>query len=49
MNAEQIIREIQELDTMEFSYFLDAFEKSSIIGELLVEKWKKEKITEGGK
>ena len=43
MTAEQIVKEIQELDTIEFINFLNRFESSSIIGSLLVEKWKQDK------
>ena len=43
MTAEQIVKEIQELDTIEFINFLNRFESSSITGSLLVEKWKQDK------
>lgn len=43
MTAEQIIQEIQGLDIIEFINFLNRFENSSIIGSLLVEKWKQDK------
>lgn len=46
--AEQIIKVIEELDTIEFINFLNRFENSSIIGSLLVEKWKQDKEKEIG-
>lgn len=43
MTSEQIVKEIQDLDIIEFINFLNRFESSSIIGALLVEKWQKDK------
>ena len=48
MTAEQIIQEIQGLDIIEFINFLNRFESSSIIGSLLVEKWKQDKEQKKG-
>lgn len=42
MTVEQIIKEIEQMNILDFVQFLDSFEKSSIIGNLLVEDWRKE-------
>lgn len=42
MTVEQIIKEIEGMNILDFVQFLDSFEKSSIIGSLLVEDWRKE-------
>lgn len=42
MTVEEVIKQIESMDILEFINFLDKFESSSIIGSLLVEDWRKE-------
>ena len=42
MTVEQIIKEIEQMNILDFVQFLNQFEKSSLIGNLLVEDWRKE-------
>lgn len=42
MTVEQIIKEIEGMNILDFVQFLNQFEKSSLIGNLLVEEWRKE-------
>lgn len=42
MTVEEVIKEIEAMHILDFINFLEQFEKSSIVGSLLVEDWRKE-------
>lgn len=42
MTVEEVIKQIESMDILDFINFLDKFKSSSIIGSLLVEDWRKE-------
>lgn len=42
MTVEEVIKEIEAMHILDFIEFLNQFEKSSIVGELLTKDWRKE-------
>lgn len=39
MTVEEVIKEIEAMHILDFINFLEQFEKSSIVGELLTKEW----------